>query len=144
MKAEIHLLENDKQDIENEIKMKEVKAREKVLPEIERVKNEISYMNTEIANTQLKIEKEEAQNADMDAKLLVMEHDKEEYKDKIEALQAEYMKDRDEPVRIGKGNENLRKAVEHLRADLEKLQSETKTVEEDIEKEKKAGENIVK
>jgi len=144
LKAEIHLLENDKQDIENEIKMKEVKAREKVLPEIERVKNEISYMNTEIANTQLKIEKEEAQNADMDAKLLVMEHDKEEYKDKIEALQAEYMKDRDEPVRIGKGNENLRKAVEHLRADLEKLQSETKTVEEDIEKEKKAGENIVK
>lgn len=80
----------------------------------------------------------------MEAKLMVMEHDKEEYKDKIEALQAEYMKDRDEPVRIGKGNENLRKAVEHLRADLEKLQSETKTVEEDIEKEKKAGENIVK
>lgn len=75
---------------------------------------------------------------------MVMEHDKEEYKDKIEALQAEYMKDRDEPVRIGKGNENLRKAVEHLRADLEKLQSETKAVEEDIEKEKKAGESIVK
>jgi hypothetical protein len=80
----------------------------------------------------------------MEGKLMVMEHDKEEYKDKIEALQAEYMKDRDEPVRIGKGNENLRKAVEHLRADLEKLQSETKAVEEDIEKEKKAGESIVK
>jgi len=31
------------------------------------------------------------------------------------------MKDRDEPVRLGKGNENLRKAVEHLKADLEKL-----------------------
>lgn len=32
------------------------------------------------------------------------------------------MKDRDEPVRLGKSNENLRKAVEHLKADLEKLQ----------------------
>jgi hypothetical protein len=50
-----------------------------------------------------------------------LEKDKEEYKDKIEGLQAEFMKDRDEPVRIGKGNDNLRKAVDHLRADLEKL-----------------------
>lgn len=74
----------------------------------------------------------------------MMERDKEEYKDKIEALQGEYMKDRDEPVRIGKGNENLKKAVEHLRADLEKLQQESKGVEEDIEKEKKAGEQIQK
>jgi hypothetical protein len=32
-----------------------------------------------------------------------MEKDKEEKKDKIEALQSEYMKDRDEPVRLGKG-----------------------------------------
>ncbi len=76
--------------------------------------------------------------------MLIMERDKEEYKDKIEALQAEYMKDRDEPVRIGKGNENLRKAVEHLKADLEKLQQESKAVEEDIEKEKKQGEQIQK
>ncbi len=75
---------------------------------------------------------------------MIMERDKEEYKDKIEALQGEYMKDRDEPVRIGKGNENLKKAVEHLKADLEKLQQETKAVEEDIEKEKKAGESIQK
>lgn len=37
LKAEIHLLENDKVDIENEIKNKEVKAKEKIIPEIERV-----------------------------------------------------------------------------------------------------------
>jgi hypothetical protein len=31
------------------------------------------------------------------------------------------MKDRDEPLRLGKGNENLKKAVEHLKSDLEKI-----------------------
>jgi len=73
-----------------------------------------------------------------------MEKDKEDYRDKIEALQQEYMKDRDEPVRLGKGNENLKKAVEHLKADLEKLKSDTKAVEEDVERERKATEAIIK
>lgn len=68
-----------------------------------------------------RIAKEEAQNAAIEEKLAAMEKDKDEKKDKIEALQSDYMKDRDEPVRLGKGNENLRKAVEHLKADLEKL-----------------------
>lgn len=144
LKAEIHLLENDKSDIDNEIKNKEIKARERLIPEIERITKQIQEMNTEIASTQIRIEKEETQNNDLDTKLVIMERDKEEYKDKIEALQGEYMKDRDEPVRIGKGNENLRKAVEHLKADLEKLQTDTKTVEEDIEKEKKSNETLQK
>jgi predicted RNase H-like nuclease (RuvC/YqgF family) len=39
------------------------------------------------------------------------------------------LKERDEPNRLGKANENLKKAVEHLRSDLEKLQSTTKTLE---------------
>jgi uncharacterized protein YlxW (UPF0749 family) len=73
-----------------------------------------------------------------------MEKDKEEKKDKIEALQSEYMKDRDEPVRLGKGNENLRKAVEHLKADLEKLQAEAKAVDDEVDKERKAAEGIIK
>lgn len=73
-----------------------------------------------------------------------MEKDKEDYRDKIEALQAEYMKDRDEPTRLKKGNDNLTKAVEHLKSDLEKLKSDTKTVEEDVERERKATEAIIK
>jgi len=39
------------------------------------------------------------------------------------------LKERDEPIRLGKGNENLKKAVEHLKSDLEKLQSDTKIIE---------------
>jgi uncharacterized protein YukE len=73
-----------------------------------------------------------------------MEKEKEEYKDKIEVLQQDYMKDRDEPERIKKGNENLNKAVEHLKADLEKLQNETKAVDDECEREKKAAEGFQK
>lgn len=67
-----------------------------------------------------------------------MDKEKEEYKDKIEALQQEFLKERDEPNRLGKGNENLKKAVEHLKSDLESLQSSTKTVELNLESEHKA------
>jgi chromosome segregation ATPase len=59
LKAEIHLLENDKSDIDNEIKNKEIKARERLIPEIERITKQIQEMNTEIASTQIRIEKEE-------------------------------------------------------------------------------------
>ena len=143
-KAEIHLLESEKFDTQNEIKGKEKKAKEKLIPFIEKITQQIAEMNGEIATIQLKIEKEELSNGEIDTKLIAMEKEKEDYKDKIEALQQEYMKDRDEPVRIGKGNENLKKAVEHLKADLEKLQNETKAIDEETEREKKAAEGFQK
>ena len=80
------MLENDKTDIENEIKNKEIKARERIIPEIERITKQIQEMNSEIASSQIRIEKEEGQNNDLETKLMAMEKDKEEYKDKIEAL----------------------------------------------------------
>lgn len=57
----------------------------------------------------------------MEGKLNEMEQKKDELKERIESLQQEFLKERDEPIRLGKGNENLKKAVEHLRSDLEKL-----------------------
>ena len=104
----------------------------------------IREVTGEIAAGSAKIEAQEAGNVEIEAKLAVLEREKEERKDKIEALQQDYMKDRDEPVRLGKGNENLRKAVEHLKADLEKLVAETKAVDDDVEKERKATEGVVK
>lgn len=53
------------------------------------------------------------------------------------------MKDRDEPVRLAKNNDNLRKAVEHLKADLDKLIADTKALDDEVEKEKKAKEALV-
>ena len=42
LKAEIHLLESDKSDLENEIKLKEQKAREWIQPQIERMRKMIA------------------------------------------------------------------------------------------------------
>lgn len=79
------------------------------------------------------MQKEEKSNEEMDEKLAFMDKEKEEKKERIEQLQQEFLKERDEPNRLGKGNENLKKAVEHLRSDLEKLTSDTKTVEIQLE-----------
>jgi chromosome segregation ATPase len=144
LKAEIHLLDNDKADLELEIQNKAQKAREKIEPEIQRMRVLILQVQEETNAARAKVEKQEADNLEIEAKLAVLEKEKEDKKDKIEALQQDYMKDRDEPVRLGKGNENLRKAVEHLKADLEKLVGETKAVEDEVEKERKAAEAIVK
>ena len=86
MKAEIHLYENDKMDIEKEILNKEKNAKERILPDIERTARLIAEMNAEIANGNLRIEKVEQANAEEDLKLLNMEKEKEEFKDKIELL----------------------------------------------------------
>ena len=102
----------------------------------------IADVQAEMAAGRAKIEREEQQNEEVEAKITALDKDKEEYRDKIEGLQAEFMKDRDEPVRIGKGNDNLRKAVDHLRADLEKLQSDTTAAEQEAEKERKTAKSI--
>lgn len=144
LKAEIHLLESDKSDLENEIRLKEQKAKEWIQPQIERMRKMIADVQAEMAAGRAKIEREEQQNQEVEAKINALERDKEDYRDKIDGLQADFMKDRDEPVRIGKGNDNLRKAVDHLRADLEKLQAETAAAEEEAEKERKAAKAINK
>ncbi len=86
LKAEIHLLDSDRQDLQNEIRQKEQRAKDKILPEIERVNKLIAEVNAEIAATQAKTEKEEALNRDIEGKIAAMDKDKEEYKDKIDTL----------------------------------------------------------
>lgn len=73
-------------DIEKEILNKEKNAKERILPDIERTARLIAEMNAEIANGNLRIEKVEQANAEEDLKLLNMEKEKEEFKDKIELL----------------------------------------------------------
>jgi hypothetical protein len=66
---------------------KEKNAKERILPDIERTARLIAEMNAEIANGNLRIEKVEQANAEEELKLLNMEKEKEEFKDKIELLQ---------------------------------------------------------
>lgn len=59
LKAEVHILENDKGDLENEIKNKEQVAKEKIIPEIERVNKLIQEVRDSMSDTQSKIDKED-------------------------------------------------------------------------------------
>eukprot|EP00347_Sterkiella_histriomuscorum_P000313 403376359 len=138
LRQEIHVLENQKLDLESDINVKQTQERERIIPEIERMEALIAELQNEISQTDFKIQKEERANTEIEEKLTVMDKEKDDYKEKIESLQQDFLKERDEPNRLGKGNENLKKAVEHLRSDLEKLQSENKTVDLQLESEQKA------
>jgi hypothetical protein len=50
LKAEIHLLESEKLDTQNEIKGKEQKAKAKLIPYIEQVTKQIAEINGDIAS----------------------------------------------------------------------------------------------
>lgn len=46
-----------------------------------------------------------------------------------------YYKEKDEPIRLGKGNDNIRKGVTHLQNELEKLQLEKEHLKSVLAKE---------
>jgi chromosome segregation ATPase len=71
-----------------------------------------------------------------------LEGKKEQQKEKFDSRQADYIKEKDEPVRLGKGNENLRIAVDHLKNDLANLKRETEQHEKSKEKEDKIAEEL--
>ena len=75
------------------------------------------------------IQKEEDKNAELTQKIESLETVQGGLKDKYDARQIDYLKEKDEPIRLGKSNENLRIAVEHLRGDLESLNREIENYE---------------
>lgn len=87
LKSEIHQLENEKQDIETELHMKEQREKERILPEIERMNNLINDVTSELAQIEAQATKEEKQNQEMEDKLTEMEKKKDSYKEEIEQLQ---------------------------------------------------------
>ena len=62
LKSEMHQLENEKQDLETELHMKEQREKERILPEIERMSNLINELTADLTNTDAQIQKEEKQN----------------------------------------------------------------------------------
>jgi hypothetical protein len=50
LKAEIHLLDSEKLDTQNEIKGKEAKAKAKLIPYIEQITKQIAEINGDIAS----------------------------------------------------------------------------------------------
>jgi len=137
LRQEIHQLESEKQDLETDINMKAARERERLVPEIERMEQLIAEIHQDIGQSDLKLQKEEKESQDVEEALAALEKKKEDYKEQIEQLQHDYLKERDEPNRLSKTNENLRKQVEHVKSDLDKLVQGTKLVEQQLEAEQK-------
>lgn len=86
-------------------------------------------MQLQIEDGSKSIEKEEEKNTELTSKIESLETVQGGLKDKYDARQIDYLKEKDEPIRLGKSNENLRIAVEHLRGDLESLNREIENYE---------------
>ena len=137
MKSDIHLLEVEKDDLETNIKMKEQNDRDRLIPEIKRYEDMIADMRNNIAQSEVAIEKEAANTAELNTVILDLETKKDQQKEKYDSRQADYVKEKDEPVRLGKGNDNLKIAVDHLKTDLANLKTTTENHEKSKEKEDK-------
>ena len=142
LRSDIHLLEVEKDDLETNIKMKEQDERERLRPEIKRYEDMINDMRNNIAMSEVSIEKETANNAELNAVILDLEAKKDMQKEKYDSRQADFIKEKDEPVRLGKGNENLKIAVDHLKNDLANLKRDTEQHEKSKEKEDKLASDL--
>lgn len=92
-------------------------------------------MHLQIEEGSKNIQKEEEKNAELNGMIENLETKQSGLKDTYDGLQIEYLKEKDEPIRLGKSNENLRIAVEHLRGDLESLNREIENYEKRKEQE---------
>jgi hypothetical protein len=86
-------------------------------------------MQLQIEDGGKSIQKENEKNQELTVKIEDLESVQGGLKEKYDARQIDFLKEKDEPVRLGKSNENLRIAVEHLRGDLEKLNREIESFE---------------
>lgn len=58
-------------------------------------------------------------------------------RDQFGDVQEIYIKERDEPIRLGKGNDIISKGVVHLKAEMDKLANDKENVKTVLVKEKK-------
>lgn len=122
--------------------MKEKEDRDRLIPEIKRYEDMIAEMRNNIIQSEADIEKEAAKTAEFNAAILDIEGKRDQQKEKYDAKQAEFIKEKDEPVRLGKGNENLKIAVDHLKNDLSNLKRDTEHHEKSKEKEDKLAADL--
>ena len=103
------------------MRLKEEKEKDRLIPEIEKYKRLIMETELDILNNDKAIAKEQDKAVDLKDKINSLEKKKDIKREENEKQTAAYLKIKDEPVRIGKGNENLKIAVNHLKSELEGL-----------------------
>lgn len=81
-------------------------------------------MNREITENDDKIGDENTKTQALNGKLGDLDSDKNKLRVQYETLQKNYIQEKDEPVRLEKGNQNHGKAVEKLVSDLNSLKED--------------------
>ena len=119
LKSELCKLEVEKDEIELELKRKEKNEKDRLLPEIEKYRNLILEMEKDIIKNNDTIAKENENNADLNKKIEDLEGKKETLREEHDKAMTNYIKIKDEPTRIGKGNENLKIQVNHVQNELD-------------------------
>ena len=119
LRSELSKLEVEKDEIELELKRKEKNEKDRLLPEIEKYRNLILEMEKDIIKNNDTIAKENDNNADLNKKIEDLEGKKETLREEHDKAMTNYIKIKDEPTRIGKGNENLKIQVNHVQNELD-------------------------
>ena len=117
--------------------------KDQLVPEIERYIQMIADMKLSIAQNDTSLEKEAEKTAELNERITVLTGKKDKKREEFDKLQSDYIKEKDEPVRLGKGNENLRIAVEHLRTDLDGLRKDTEQAQASLKKENDIHINLI-
>ena len=97
-------------------------------------------MKKEKIKTNEMIEKEKKKTEMLEGEIAKRDAKKDEERENFESKHAEYLKIRDEPQRLQKGNENLNIAKNHLQTELDNLNREISEVSEKIKSEKEIEE----
>ena len=108
LKSELCKLEVEKDEIELELKRKEKNEKDRLLPEIEKYRNLILEMEKDIIKNNDTIAKENNDNTELNKKIEDLEGKKDTLREEHDKAMTNYIKIKDEPTRIGKGNENLK------------------------------------
>ena len=87
--------------------MKEQREKERLLPEIDRYRRLIDDVHKQIETNETCIEKENQKTVDLEEYNLKLENQKDDLREEFDGLKGIHNKLKEEPNRLGKGNENL-------------------------------------
>lgn len=110
--------------------MKEQREKDRLVPEIEKYRALIKGIEMDIVTNDESIQKEGNKSKDLKVRISDLESKKEALREENERQSGTFIKLKDEPVRIGKGNENLKIAVNHLKSELDGLKRDSANAEQ--------------
>jgi chromosome segregation ATPase len=136
LRAEIFRLLNDKTDLENDLKNRKEKERERLIPEIEAMKNRIKDLKAKEQNNKKLIEMKERENQHLEEYNKELEA-KAGHKEENEKLNTEFLNIKNDPDRWSKKNKSfenevgvLQKQVDAIKESIQKIEGKKKKIEE--------------